>query len=403
MATAVVIGGGVGGLTAGLALRLKGWDVTVLERAPALENVGSGLAVSPNGLRALDTVGLGDPVRELARVQGAAGLRKADGRWLSRTSQERARLRYGDGVVLLLRRVLVDLLADRLGQANIRLNTEVTGLDPESGTVETESGAVETERGPVETERETLRADLVVAADGIRSRTRRQLFPEHPEPVYSGVTAWRGLLRRPEGVTVHSAESWGAGLVFGTHQLAGDIVYFYATDLAAPGGRAGDERAELLRRFGSWHQPIPAMLDAVEPGAILRNDVYYLAAPLPRLHQGRVALLGDAAHPMTPNLGQGACQAVEDAVVLAHHAGGDLAGYTEARLGRTAEIVRKSLAICRATKIRNPVAIGLRDLGMRVAGRFSADLMLRAMDSVLDWRPPVPAGPSSGRAPTGRA
>ncbi|MEV4890450.1 FAD-dependent monooxygenase [Nonomuraea sp. NPDC055795] len=389
MATAVVIGGGVGGLTAGLALRLKGWDVTVLERAPALENVGSGLAVSPNGLRALDTVGLGDPVRELARVQGAAGIRKTDGRWLSRTSQEHARIRYGDGVVLMLRRILVDLLADGLGRANIRLNTEVTGLDPEGGTVETG--------------RETLRADLVVAADGIRSGTRRQLFPGHPEPVYSGVTAWRGLVRRPEGVTVHSAESWGPGLVFGTHQLAGDIVYFYATDLAAPGGRADDERAELLRRFGSWHQPIPALLEAVKPGAILRNDVYYLRTPLPRLHQGRVALLGDAAHPMTPNLGQGACQALEDAVVLAHHAGGDLAGYTEARLGRTAEIVRRSMAICKATKIRNPVAIGLRDLGMRAAGRLSSDLMLRAMDSVLDWRPPAPAGPSSGRASTGRA
>ncbi|MFI6906498.1 FAD-dependent monooxygenase [Nonomuraea sp. NPDC050394] len=389
MTTAVVIGGGVGGLTAGLALRLKGWDVTVLERAPALENVGSGLAVSPNGLRALDTVGLGDPVRELARVQGAAGVRKTDGRWLSQTSQERARIRYGDGVVLMLRRVLVDLLADGLGRANIRLNTEVTGLDPEGGAVETE--------------RETYRADLVVAADGIRSGTRRRLFPGHPEPVYSGVTAWRGLLPRPEGVTVHSAESWGPGLVFGTHQLAGDIVYFYATDLAAPGGRADDERAELLRRFGSWHQPIPAMLDAVEPGAILRNDVYSMRAPLPRLHQGRVALLGDAAHPMAPNLGQGACQAIEDAVVLAHHAGGDLSGYTEARLGRTTEIVRRSMAICKATKIRNPVAIGLRDLGMRVAGRFSSDLMLRAMDSVLDWRPPAPTGPSSGRASTGRA
>ncbi|MFI6299018.1 FAD-dependent monooxygenase [Nonomuraea sp. NPDC050790] len=388
MATAVVIGGGVGGLTAGLALRLRGWDVTVLERAPALEDVGSGLAVSPNGLRALDTVGLGDPVRELGRVQGAAGIRKPDGRWLSQTSQERARVRYGDGVVLLRRRILVDLLADALDRANIRLNTEVTGLDPDSGTVETETG--------------TFQADLVVAADGIRSRTRRQLFPGHPEPAYSGVTAWRGLVPWPESARIHSTETWGSGLVFGTHQLAGDVAYFYATDLAAPGGRAGDEREELLRRFGGWHEPIPAMLAAVDPGAILRNDIHQMETPLPRLHRGRVALLGDAAHPMTPNLGQGACQAVEDAVVLAHHAGGDLAGYTGARLRRTADIVRRSMAICRVTKIRNPVVIGLRDLGMRAAGRLSSDLMLRAMDSVLDWRPPASTGPSSGRAPTGR-
>ncbi|MFI6498951.1 FAD-dependent monooxygenase [Nonomuraea typhae] len=385
MARAVVIGGGVGGLSAGVALSRKGWEVTVLERATALENVGSGLALAPNALRALDTVGLGDPVRELARVQGAAGLRRPDGRWLSRTSQERARARYGDGVVLMRRRVLVDLLADALDRRNLRLGAEVIELDPGSGTVGTEA--------------ETFHADLVVAADGIHSRTRRQVFPGHPDPVYSGVTAWRGLLPRPAGHALQSVETWGAGLVWGTHELAGDLVYFYATDLAEAGTRAGDERAGLLRRFGGWHDPIPALLAAVDPEAILRNDVYYQATPLPRLHHGRVALLGDAAHAMTPNLGQGACQSIEDAVVLAHHAGGDLAGYTAARLRRTAGVVRMSARICRATKLRHPIATGLRDLGMTAAGRLSSDLMLRAMDAVLDWRPPVS---SNGRAPAGR-
>ncbi|WP_327090003.1 FAD-dependent monooxygenase [Nonomuraea sp. NBC_01738] len=384
MSRAIVIGGGVGGLTAGLALRERGWDVTVVERAPALEAVGSGLAVAVNALRALDTLGLGDQVRELSRVQGAAGIQSASGRWLSRTSPEAAHARYGDSIVLMLRRTLVDLLAGRLGGDQVRLGAEVTGLDAE--------------RGLVRLGEETLEADLVVAADGIHSRTRKQLFPGLPGPVYAGVTAWRALLPRPEGLTIHSVESWGRGKVFGTHQLAGDLVYLYATDLAEPGGAPRDEREDLLRRFGDWAEPIPALLRAADPAAVLRNDVYYLAKPLPALHRGKVALIGDAAHPMTPNLGQGACQAIEDAVVLAGVAGGDLAAYTGARLRRTADIVRKSAAICRVTKLRAPLAVRLRDTGMKLAGKLSPDLVLRSMDGVLDWRPPA----WSGRGPDAR-
>ncbi|MFD2349361.1 FAD-dependent monooxygenase [Nonomuraea ferruginea] len=99
-------------------------------------------------------------------------------------------------------------------------------------------------------------------------------------------------------------------------------MYFYATDVAPAGGAAGDERAELVRRFGGWHEPIPELLRTADPAHVLRNDLYYLREPLPAMHAGRVALVGDAAHAMTPHLGQGACQSIEDAVVLAHLAGG---------------------------------------------------------------------------------
>ncbi|TMR09933.1 hypothetical protein ETD86_41555 [Nonomuraea turkmeniaca] len=206
--------------------------------------------------------------------------------------------------------------------------------------------------------------------------------------------------------------------------LADDLVYVYATDVLPAGTVFGDEREELVRRFGDWHEPIPALLRAADPGMIIRNDVYSFDTPLPAFHRGKVALVGDAAHAMTPNLGQGACQAIEDAIVLAHvvgHAqrnkGGDAAAgalratggaeapggpaprsagehldaYSAARLGRTSKVVRQSMSICRMTKVRNPVAVRLRDLGMSLAARTMPDMMLRSMDEVLSWRPPVGA------------
>ncbi|WP_084960190.1 FAD-dependent monooxygenase [Thermoactinospora rubra] len=379
MRRAAVIGAGIGGLTAAVALRRRGWEVTVLERAARLEPVGAGLAIAANALKALDTLGLGDEVRGLASIQGTAGLRRWDGRWLTRTTEDRAAARFGDSVVLLRRATLTGMLLDRLPEGALRL-----GVTVES----------------VADLRADLGADLVVAADGIHSAARRELFPGHPRPVYAGITAWRALVPRPAGVTLRTTESWGPGLVFGVMPMADEWVYLYATDTLPAGTVLADEKAELLRRFGHWHDPIPHLLEAADNARILRNDVYHLREPLPAMHRGTVALLGDAAHPMTPNLGQGACQAIEDAVVLAACAdpeGHGLERYTAARLRRTAMVTARSAAICRITGWRNPLAVRLRDLGLSLAGRVSPDLLLRSQEPVLGWRPPAWAG--SGREP----
>lgn len=368
MARAVVIGGGIGGLTAGVALHQRGWDVTVMERAEKIEPVGSGLAIAANALKALDVIGLGDEVRKLSSIQGMAGIRNARGDWLTHTTEDTAHERYGDSIVMMLRATLTELLLDALPKGALRLGAEV---------------------------KEIPDADLVVAADGIHSATRKKLFPEHPGPVYSGTTAWRVLVPKPDRPP-QTTETWGRGMVVGVMPLAGDLVYMYATDVLPAGTVFKDERAELLRRFGGWHDPIPALLETADNARIVRNDVYYLGTPLPAMHQGNVALLGDAAHPMTPNLGQGACQAIEDAVVLSLLADRGLAAYTAARLDRTAKVVKMSRQICALTKVRNPLAVRLRDAGMRLGSRLNPDLMLKSMDEVLAWHPPVP---SSGQAP----
>ncbi|MEU4407476.1 FAD-dependent oxidoreductase [Streptosporangium sp. NPDC023963] len=404
MTRAVVIGAGIGGLTAAVALQRRGWDVTVFERAASLEPVGSGLGVAANALKALDTIGAGDEIRRLSAVQGAGGIRRSDGRWLVRTSAEAASARNdGDSIVLLRRAELIDILSSHLAPGTVRLNTEVSGVDPESGLVTLPDGPAE--------------ADLVVAADGIHSPVRSALFPGHPAPRYAGVTSWRVLIPA-EGVPGQAYESWGRGRVFGVMPLAGGTSYCYATDTVPAGGGGGDQLAELRRLFGDWHSPIPELLAAASPEKVLRNDIRYLATPLPAMHRGRVALLGDAAHAMTPNLGQGACQAIEDAVVLAHVAGDGrrftgginadgasavspagsggptggndpLAGYTAARLERTSRIVARSAAICRATRIRTPPAVRLRDAMMALSWRLAPSSVTGPMDEVFGWTPPA--------------
>ena len=211
MAHAVVIGAGIGGLTAALALARKGWSVTVLEQAASLEPVGAGLAVAPNALRALDVIGAGDEVRRLSAIQGRSGIRVPDGRWLSRTTAEDAAARYGDPIVLLARSSLVGILAERLPRGALRLNTRVESVDPATGRVTMPGTA------------ETIEADLVVAADGIRSRTRSALFPGHPAPVYAGMTSWRVIV--PFAGETGASETGGGGLVFGVMPLVGGQVY----------------------------------------------------------------------------------------------------------------------------------------------------------------------------------
>ncbi|WP_328504029.1 FAD-dependent monooxygenase [Streptomyces sp. NBC_00457] len=382
----VVIGGGIGGLTAAAALHQRGLQVTVLERARTLDPVGAAISLAPNALRALDVIGLGDEIRDLAAWQGDGGLRTPGGRWLSRANAEAVAARFGDPLVLLHRATLINSLAAQLPPDAVRPAAAATLADPGDAD---RPARVRTPEGEWD-------ADLVVAADGIHSGVRRTLFPQHPGPVYSGFTTWRVVIPVP-GAEPASHETWGRGRIWGTQPLKDGRVYAYAAALAPAGERApDDEKAELVRLFGDWHDPIPAVLAAARPEDVLRHDVHHIAHPLPAFHRGRVALLGDAAHAMPPTLGQGGNQAIEDAIVLAHH-WDDLAAYSAARLPRTTAVARQAVRVARLNLTNSRAAMAVRNTLIAALSKAGPALILRSFDGV-DWRPPQPPY-ASGKDP----
>lgn len=375
---AVVAGGGIGGLAAALGLHRRGLEVVVLERAETPNHGGAALSLWPNALRALDRLGIGDHVRRHAALGGNSGVRRPDGRWLARTRLGPAiEARFGDPLVLVHRALLAELLVGQLPPDTVRYGATAIGVDAGSET----SGAV------LHTTGGDLPADLVVAADGIRSALRASLFPLAEGPRYAGYTAWRMVVDDPGGT--EAAETWGpCGQRFAILPIADGRCYCYATADVPPGTGYEDEAAELRRRFARWHAPIGALLAPLTREDVLRNDIEELP-PLPAMHRARVALLGDAAHAMTPDLGQGACQAIEDAVVLAATIDSEvpaaLAQYTAARLARTSAVVRRS---SRAGALyHRPLSV--RRAAARLMNLIPPGAIARSLTPVLDWQPPA--------------
>jgi 2-polyprenyl-6-methoxyphenol hydroxylase-like FAD-dependent oxidoreductase len=329
----MVVGGGIGGLVAAARLRGEGWDVRVVERADALPETGTALGLWPAAMAALDAIGVGDEARAQARRQGRATLLRPDGSRI-------AALTRAEPVLLLSRPPLLRLLHKAAGDVEFGVTiTELTGYD------------------------------LIVAADGINSAARTTLFGDCYRPKYAGVTAWRGTV---DGDTADFSETWGEGARFGITPQEGDRTNWYACVRASERTRLpGGEAAAVREHFGHWHGEVRRVLAGITEHTLVRNDLYYLARPLPSYVAGRMALIGDAAHAMTPDLGRGACEAMVDAVTLADSVSAlgveaGLRRYDQLRRRPTQRMVRASVLVSRLAHARRFTRVRDTVLGLAI-------------------------------------
>jgi 2-polyprenyl-6-methoxyphenol hydroxylase-like FAD-dependent oxidoreductase len=377
----VVVGAGLGGLAAGVAAHRAGHAVTVLEAAGELRGTGAGIGLMPNGVQALDALGLGGPVRARATpLPGGGGLRDRHGRPLLAVDQAAVAARAGAPVVVVDRPWLHRLLTAALPAGSVRTGVPVAAVRDDGERVRLVTGerplrAADRGAPGARSTAGDPSADLVVAADGAGSRLRAALFPDHPGLEGSGEYAARALA--PPGPDVEPVPGelldHRTGERFGCLLLADGRTYWYATWAAAAVPADPVARLAALRaRSVDWHPTVGALLAATDPTSVHVTETVRLAAPLPALAVGRVALLGDAGHVTTPDLGQGGCQAFEDAAALGAlldgAAPGDvpalLSRYDALRRPRTTAMARQSRRMNRLLRLRGPAG-RLRDAALR--------------------------------------
>lgn len=287
-----IVGGGIGGVATAVALQQRGIRATIYERAPEIREVGAGMMVWPNATRVLRALGALDDLIPLSGRNTNFLVRAQDGRVLMNIP-----LGQFDVPALCTRRAdLLEILLRRLSAGSIRLAHEFSHLEQYGSSVRLHF-----------TSAESIEHDAVIGADGIRSRVRSQILGEIA-PIHRGYTVWRGIANY-DGPAIErdsNSESWGRGHRFGILNTGQSRVTWYAT--------ANSSEHNLLATFRDWHEPVLDLIRGTE--TILCNPALDLK-PLPQWSRGRVTLLGDAAHPCTPNLGQGCCLAIEDAFTIA--------------------------------------------------------------------------------------
>jgi 2-polyprenyl-6-methoxyphenol hydroxylase-like FAD-dependent oxidoreductase len=359
---AIIIGGGIGGLTAAIALQRRGIAAHVYEAAPELRAVGAGLWVPVNALRVLDRLGVAEAVRRAGAALDQAELLDHRGSVLQSVDLRAVEQRYGFTTIAIHRARLHDALLAELADGTLHLGKACKQIEqgPQAVRVQFADGSA-------------VAGSVAVAADGVRSAIRRQLFPA-AQLRYSGQTSYRAVVRAvlPPELRGGGQEIWGPGRRFGFSSIGSGEVYWYATLDAPPGlpETTGQAKARLQALFATFPRPVSDLIAAAEEQQLIRTDMYDLR-PLPAWHQGRVVLLGDAAHATTPNLGQGGAQAIEDAYVLAdslarHAEPPDaFADYQRIRQPKATMVVNRSWQMGKLAHLKNPLGRAARNALMR--------------------------------------
>jgi 2-polyprenyl-6-methoxyphenol hydroxylase-like FAD-dependent oxidoreductase len=377
----IIIGAGIGGLTTAIALQKAGIDFEIFEAAPELKPVGAGIVMASNAMQVFQRLGIEKKMMEAGlEIVEAYGVDQNFKVISGLAVKEKVASRYGIGSYAFHRGRLQQTLLNELGDKKIHLGKRVQSVTQHeiTATVAFQDGS-------------SHEANLVIGADGIRSEVRKSIFGDLPLR-YSGQTCWRGMAKftLPPDLKLNSYEMWGnqKGLRFGFVPTADDEVYFFTTFFTEPNGK--DEPGQVKKKIQSIYSvfgKIPSQLiEATPEENIIRSDINDFV-PIQQWWKGRIVLLGDAAHATTPNLGQGGCQAVEDAYVLAKCLKEQsslekaLTMYQSIRYEKAVHVVNMSWRFGKITNIGNPMLQYLRNGLMRMMPEGTA---IKQLDKILN-------------------
>ena len=358
--TALIVGAGIGGLSAAIALRQAGWTVRLFERATRARELGFGLLVAPNAIAGLRRLGVADIVLARGFAPARGELRRMDGTVLKRAEVPPPEA-LGGPLVVASRPALHGALLEAVGLDAITFGSEVTGFAADGDRV-----AIHTAAG------DTAEGDLLVGADGAGSVIRRLLHPSEPPPRPCGIIGVRGASVAAHHLGDLSGIMYlGPGLESVLVRSSDTGIYWYlslAREIVPSGTRDPETiLAHISPRMDATFQAVTSRTEELRCDELADRD------PLPHWSEGVVTLLGDAAHPLLPHTGQGAAQTIVDAVALSQafadgpNVADALRSYERERRPKTAVLVAQGRRTARVMRMTNPIACGLREVGIRLA------------------------------------
>lgn len=336
-----IIGGGIGGLTLGVALNQRGVEYEIYEAAEAYEPLGAGIILRTNAMIVYDALGLAEDIRSHGTDIAGARTYTSSGKVLQdsdfRDSLGPEIEQVGAGVP---RAKLQGLLVDNNAEDAIHMDKECVGIEDRGKDVRVDFA-----------DGSDITRSVVVGADGSFSTIREELFPDR-EIRYTNQVGHRGIPAVDVDHQNKLQQAWGKGISAGVVPLNEDRAYWYAVLAAEPGNEYDPKavKAELIDKIHGMPEPIPTAFEGTDPNDIISHD-YFDIKPMDTWQHGRVVLMGDAAHSMTPFIGQGGCQAIEDAYSLGKFFANEdsteavFEKYQEERIDKANEILEMSRSI----------------------------------------------------------
>lgn len=352
----MIIGAGVAGLTAAIGFQSIHREFAIFEQSPVLRGIGAGFGLAANAMKALDLLGLKEKVEEIGYYINSYNILSQNGSILFKPDTKRISAQYNQKNFAIHRADLHAYLLSKIPEEKIKLDKRAVRLTQHDSYVQVffHDGS-------------TYTAKYLIIADGVKSPLRQQLIPT-AVPRYAGYTCWRATIDNTDIKLANSFETWGQSGRFGVTPLVKDRIYWYA----CVNGPADDPIfknttiQDLKQRFSSYHLPILEILQATKDEDLIWSDIVDIK-PLQHLAYHNILLIGDAAHATTPNMGQGACQAIEDVVVLLDELKKDkttvdaFRSFERRRLARTRYITETSKQIGNVAQWENPILIALRN------------------------------------------